>query len=219
MTIEKRSFAAAIFDMDGLMFDTERMHIRSWIGGAAMQGGTLTANDLMPLRGLPARIFCERMVALLPPGADVDKLLLLKRELMADELRTNGVPQKPGLVALLEELRKQGIPAAVATSTPRDVAGRMLQTAGVRDYFAAIVFGDEVQNGKPAPDIFLKAAEKLGVLPQDCLALEDAPNGATAAIRAGMKTVMVPDLDEPPKEIRGQLFAVAESLADVVQLL
>ncbi|MDR3344253.1 MAG: HAD family phosphatase [Oscillospiraceae bacterium] len=214
--MSSNSVFAVIFDMDGLMFDTERMHIRSWIGAAS---GQCSPEDLMPLRGLPSRIFCEQMARLLPAGADIDALLLQKRKLMRDELHKNGVPHKPGLTELLEELRRRGIPTAVATSNPRKVAEQMLETAGVRDYFAATVFGDEVENGKPAPDIFLAAAERLGVPPEDCLALEDAPNGAAAAISAGMKTVMVPDLDEPPPELAAKLFAKLQSLRDVIGLL
>jgi HAD superfamily hydrolase (TIGR01509 family) len=211
--------SAVIFDMDGLMFNTELMHINSWIAAAETAGGKVTPEQLMPLRGMPSRKFCEKMAEMLPSGADVDKLLLIKRQFMADALRSNGVPHKEGLTVLLNELRERGILCAVATSTPRDVAEWMLKTAGVYEYFTSTVFGDEVENGKPAPDIFLEAAEKLGISPSDCMALEDAPNGAMAAIAAGMHTVIVPDLDEPPKELLGQVFAVARSLDNVIGLL
>ena len=134
--------------------------------------------------------------------------------------RAGGIALKPGLVELLEYLALHEIPAAVATSSDREYAGFSLKAAGLDERrFALVVTGDEVENGKPAPDIYLEALRRLGVKPARSLALEDSDAGILAAARAGMISVLVPDLKPPSPAAREAAFRVLTSLHEVVPLL
>ena len=129
------------------------------------------------------------------------------------------MPVKPGLFALLEYLKKEGIPAAVASSTYRAVALPLLEQAGIAPWLTGMAFGDMVQRSKPEPDIFLLAARQLGAEPANCIVLEDSPNGILAAHRAGMLPVMVPDLLKPDPELEKILYSRVEQLDQVIILM
>jgi HAD superfamily hydrolase (TIGR01509 family) len=134
----------------------------------------------------------------------------IMRERMALE-----VPVKTGAVEILGELKGRGIPMAVATSSRAHHALGHLGKAGLLDLFDTIVTRDQVTNPKPHPEPYLTAAERLGVSPVDCLALEDSHSGVRAAHAAGMQTIMVPDLVQPSQEIKLLCTAVMKSLHDV----
>ena len=123
------------------------------------------------------------------------------------------------VIEIQDLLDRNGISAAVATSTEKENALYTLKLCGIADRMAQMVFGDMVEHAKPEPDIFLKAAELLKLPTKGCLVLEDSPNGVKAAYSAGMKVIMVPDLVQPGPEIRRLLFGCAESLSEVAQLL
>jgi len=129
------------------------------------------------------------------------------------------VPVKDGLLALLDFLDGAGIPKAVATSTERTRALRLLELAGVLNRFDAVVCGDEVARGKPCPDIFLTAAARLGCDPSTCMVLEDSESGLRAAHQAGMLPVLIPDLKMPSAEVRALTFRTFQSLSGVAQFL
>ena len=141
------------------------------------------------------------------------------RELWDQYLLDHPVPVKPGLFPLLEYLDRQDIPAAVATSTARDQALKLLDKAGIAPYLTAMVFGDMVERSKPEPDIFLRAAELLGAPPRCCMVLEDSPNGIRAAHRAGMLPVMVPDLVQPDQELQKLLYRRLERLDQAINII
>ena len=126
-----------------------------------------------------------------------------------DEL---GVPIKPGLLDLLDYLDSLGVIRAVASSSDRATVDRLLSAAGLRHGFAATVAGDQVQHGKPAPDIFLHAAGLLGVAPGQCLVLEDLEAGTRASAAAGMACIIVPDLKQPGTEVAALAVAVLPDL-------
>lgn len=210
---------AVLFDMDGLMFDTERMWSEAWQRAGAALGLPVDLALVNAMRGRNAagcrRVCLER----LGPGLDFAALQNTARAEMARMIDEGGLPKKPGLCELLELLRRRGIPAAVCTSTRRATTESHLDRAGVRLFFAALVCGDEVENGKPAPDIFLRGAALLHAEPRRCLVLEDSPSGVRAGAAAGCKTVMVPDLTPPTDELRALAAAVAGSLFDIPPLL
>jgi HAD superfamily hydrolase (TIGR01509 family) len=116
-----------------------------------------------------------------------------------------GIPVKRGALALLKALKAQGTPCAVATSTRSASAEAHLENAGLRGYFNAVIGGDQVHNGKPAPDIYLKAAKALGVNAADCVAFEDSDPGTWAAIASGATVVQVPDINPPSAALRAAL--------------
>ena len=127
--------------------------------------------------------------------------------------------KKPGVEETLRFLRAKGIKTAVATATALDITKSHLTTIGVCDLFDSIVSAKNVAHGKPEPDVYLYACEQIGERPQDCMAVEDSPNGIMAAYRAGLRTVMVPDLTQPDEELTKYLYACVNSLSDLCELV
>jgi HAD superfamily hydrolase (TIGR01509 family) len=134
-------------------------------------------------------------------------------------IEKNSIEIKPGFFEMIELLDKAGIARAIATSSSKAFAGKKFAASGLVGKFSVVVCGDEVQNGKPAPDIFLAAAKKLGVTPQRCLVFEDSDNGIKAAHRAGMTIILIPDLKQPSKEIARLAYKVCSSLLEARSLL
>lgn len=207
------------FDMDGLMFDTERLAKDGWAYAGSLLGIEGAREASMKTIGLNAegamRVFKERF----GENFNFQAARKLRVDYVASYIEKNGVPIKEGLIELLQFLEKNRYRMTVATSTERETATNYLRKAGVADYFPAIVCGDMITRGKPEPDIYLKAAETMGLAPGDCLALEDSPNGIRAAFRAGMKPVMIPDLVEPDGEVERLLFQKVKTLKDIIKLL
>lgn len=207
---------AVIFDMDGLMLDTEAPALRAWEGAALALGRDF---DLTLCRQMIGRNFGD-CVALICArhGADypVDQLTRAWAAGYDAIVAAEGIALKPGLDEILDLLDERGIATAVATSTRRERALAKLDRVGLTHRFAALVGGDEIVHGKPAPDIFIAAASRLGVIPGDCIVLEDSEPGIIGAAAAGMMPVMVPDLHQPSVEllllkplVLGSLSAVA----------
>ena len=138
---------------------------------------------------------------------------------IAEERFSQGAEKKPGLDELLAYLAQAGLPLAVASSSPQAIVRTNLERAGVRPYFAEVVHGREVAHSKPAPDIFLEAARRLGTKPADTLVLEDSPAGVRAGAAGGFKTVMVPDTLPPTDELRALATCVCRDLNEVRELL
>ena len=141
------------------------------------------------------------------------------RNLMASLEESKQVPMKPGVVELLEYLKQHAVRMAVASSAPMELIKSNLRLAGIADYFDAVVSGEQVEHGKPFPDIFLLAAQKLNLQAQDCYVFEDGINGVRAGIQAGCSTIMVPDLVPPTKELYEQCTGIYPSLHAVLHAL
>ena len=208
---------AVIFDMDGLMLDSERAMLRSWTAAATEAGWDVEPAQWLRMVGhgdaVCLAILEERMSA-----AQARELMARCQALYETEMEA-GLPLRPGVLELLQWLVQRGIRCGVATSTHRPRAPRKLQTAGLADYFEAIATGNDVARSKPAPDIYLLAAQRLGVAPALCLALEDSPTGVRAALAAGMHAVQVPDLVAPDEEVRAWGHTIIASLHDVREML
>ena len=138
---------------------------------------------------------------------------------MAEYTDKYGIEKKAGLDTLLDYLKEKGYRTAVATATNVERAEEYLKQLGVYEKFEQIICGNMLENGKPCPDIYLYACEKLGLSPSECIALEDSPNGVKSASTAGCVTIMVPDLTQPEKEQLDVVYAVAESLDKVIDVL
>ena len=186
-------FAAAIFDMDGLLLDSERVIMQAWLSSAREQRLVLSEPDFLQVVGCGAQESRERLSKLLGGAAGFQ---LVRDRARAKLAAQSGVvfPLKPGALRLLGLLRARGVPCAVASSTFVDEVRCRLAKVGVLDYFQALAGGDEVSRSKPDPDVYLLAAERLRVPPLRCLAFEDSDHGARAAHQAGLRVVMVPDL-------------------------
>jgi HAD superfamily hydrolase (TIGR01509 family) len=209
---------AVIFDMDGLLLDTETVYRRAMIASASGLGYDFPEE------------FCHSMVG----TAETEIHAILRQRFGADfpiprlfqdcetqmqRLLDTGVPVKAGAAELIGDLVARKLPMAVATSTVRRIAEHHLQRAGLLDHFSAVCTREDVTRGKPHPDLFLKAASDLGVRAERCLVLEDSHHGVRAAHAAGAMPVMVPDLLPATDELRALCIAVVRDLHDVRAML
>lgn len=211
----RRRPGAVIFDMDGLMLDTERLAPQAWTDAAAAVGVEF---DMTLVPAMVGRNFrdCQTLIADHHGERFPTAALMRAWHIAYDAIvERDGIAVKPGLLALLDWLESEGIPKAVATSTRRDRAQSKLAQTALLARFAALVGGDEVAHGKPAPDIFLAAARRLSESPADCLVLEDSEPGVMAALAAGMTPIMVPDMHPPSAALRALEPLVLRSLAEV----
>ena len=209
---------AVIFDMDGLMLDTEPLYRAAWQQAAAEFGYALSDAVHSRIMGRNTAGADQVVREEFGPAFPLDAFRTRRREIEAT-FQSKPAPKKPGLDELLDFLDSRGIPKAVATSTLRRIAVPQLAAAGLLDRFSAVATGDEVTNGKPAPDLFLLAAQRLGVDAASCLVLEDAEPGVIAALRAGMQVYVVPDLAPPSEPVKQSANGLFNSLVDVMQQL
>ncbi|MBO5177378.1 MAG: HAD-IA family hydrolase [Lachnospiraceae bacterium] len=206
---------AVVFDMDGLMFDTERLAILAWDYAGEKMG--LGKAGYMVYKTLGVTVSASNQIWIEEFGDRYNEEELWKytREFNSDFYAKNKVPVKKGLYVLLDYLKENGYKLAVASSTSKRGVERNLKSAGVLEYFDAIICGDMVEKSKPEPEIYLKACEALGVEPAEALALEDSRNGLLSAYRAGMKVIMVPDLWEADEEVKAFLWNMCNDLEEV----
>ena len=210
----KDRILGVIFDMDGLMLDTEKLYTRFWKKAAEYYGFEMTDEHILGIRSMAAKFACTRLKEILGDSFDYYAVREKRRELMDEYIAAHGVEKKQGLDDLLKELSQRSIKLAVATATNRARTENYLRQTEVIDYFDVIVTGDMIQNGKPAPDIYQTAAKALGLDSTDCIALEDSPNGILSAYRAGCKPVMIPDLSQPDQDTKALLYHCFPSLSD-----
>ena len=210
---------AAIFDMDGTMYDTERVSWEGWQAGCRHFGYDLPFSRYLAFRGRSNDKNREDFLDICGRDADFDGVRAIRREYVRNFRKEHGIIEKPGLHEVLEACRKKGLKIGVATTTSRDLAEENWKMTGVSGYFHETVCGDEVRNSKPDPEIFLKAAAKLGVRPEECLVLEDSPNGILAAYLAGCAVMDIPDLDEPDEETRARLTYLCKDLSESAEII
>lgn len=205
-----------IFDMDGLMFDTERLSSILWGQAGQKLGVNITPEFVDRFRGRNKQVIRDTFLEAYGPKFPFEEAERTKRELEELYYEKQGVPVKPGLLELLEYLRKTGIPAAVATSTDQSLAKKMLDKAGVYGYFEKVVYGDTVKRSKPFPDIFQRAALELGVPMEDCLILEDSIAGVEAGKASGGHVIHIPDVLKVPASVKKGIDAEYTSLDQVI---
>ncbi|MBR5641444.1 MAG: HAD family phosphatase [Firmicutes bacterium] len=210
-----------IFDMDGLLLDTERLIVDAW-------------DKLAQEEGLDRGQIRRTCIACI--GINLQAVEQVVREMLGEdfpywtyraeihrriteELKGGPMPVKKGAFELLEYLKRTGMPAVVASSSPKAVVEVELKDAGLLPYFENISGGEDAARSKPAPDLFLKAAASIDVPPENCLVLEDSYNGIRAAHAAGMMSVMVPDLLPPTEEMAQLYTALAPDLGAVAEML
>ena len=209
-----RAFDAIIFDMDGTLVDTERLGFKGWDLAAAELGADVPRELSVSFVGHnePA------VLAMLTDAigdADLARRVFDLHWQKRRELAETELEAKPGALDALRALKAEGYRLAVASSSGREIIEINLSRAGMLDYFDAITAGTEVENGKPAPDIFLLAAQKLGVEPARAAVVEDSPNGVRAGHAAGMQVYLVPDIIAPTPEIEAMTHEVLSTLADL----
>jgi HAD superfamily hydrolase (TIGR01509 family) len=213
-----RKVRAVVFDMDGLLLDTETLARDCVMAIAAERGHDMPLSLFLQLVGIPNVEGHQILFAHFGPDFDAEGLFQASWARFAEVVDLEAL-LKEGVVELLDHLDQLGLPRAIATSSPREAVDHHLGPSGLIPRFDAIVARGDYGRGKPAPDPFLLAAQRLGVAPHDCLALEDSHHGVRAAHAAGMMTVMVPDLLEPTEEMHDKCVRIALSLHEVRALL
>ena len=208
-----------IFDMDGLMIDTEKLLHKYWCEAANAYGYPMKQEHVLQIRSLAAKYAIPKLKEMLGEDFDYYKVRAKRMELMAAHVEKYGVEKKKGLDELLTFAKEQGYRMAVATATDYERTEKYLTSIEKFSYFDEIVCGPMVKNGKPEPDIYLEAAKRLQLEPCQCFAMEDSPNGILSAYRAGCKPIMVPDLDQPDEKTKKMLYGLAQDLKEVIPLL
>ena len=203
---------AAIFDMDGLLIDSERIIMQACISVAKEIGITYTQAEYAQLIGRAGPDSTRRMIEQLNGVENFNRVMQGLDARLAE--RNHSFPLKPGAQELLQHYQANNIICSVASSSPTQHINHRLSQVGVLDFFSHITSGQEVTHGKPNPDIYLLAVEKLGLNVSECIAFEDSETGARAAIAAGLRVVVVPDLQQPSEFVRENCHQVVGSLQE-----
>lgn len=204
-----------VFDMDGVLFDTEKLCMDSWVAVAANHEIT-GVEEVFPLCiGLndtdTRSLIMDRMGEEFP----YDEFKKEASVWFHAYVKENGLPVKKGVREILEYLKENGWSIGLASSSRKQSVLSHLENTGLRDYFSVIVTGDMIEHSKPQPDIYLKACEELGANPKECFAIEDSLNGIRSAHWAGLKPIMVPDMIAPNDEIKSITTWIFEDLTKV----
>lgn len=208
-----------IFDMDGVLIDTEVQSSLGWLWAAGQKDISMPIGLIDSFKGAPAAV-SEKMFSEYYDGKyDYWEMRKLRVEHIYKIRETENVPAKKGVIELLEYIQNEKLSCAVATSTKRESAEKSLHRIGAWEYLSAVVYGDQVEHGKPEPDIFLRAAEKIGCRPEECVVIEDSVNGILAGHAAGMHVIHVPDTVKIPEEVRKLTDVVCENLLYVKEVL
>jgi HAD superfamily hydrolase (TIGR01509 family) len=213
-----RKAHAVVFDMDGLILDNEPIYRDAMIAAAADVGYDLTLGLYLTMVGLSTEATRTVLSEHFGKLFDCDGFWTVASRRF-HEMAVSRLRLKAGVIELLNVLDDIGLPRAVATSSSREDARRALTKCGLLDRFQAVVAHGDYARGKPNPDPFLKAAERLGVEPARCLALEDSYNGIQAASNSGMMTIMVPDLLPATAEMEKLCICVVQDLHQVCALI
>lgn len=212
-----------IFDMDGVMVDSERQSNEGWLWAAKQLGVEMPIWLIDSFKGAPVKLsmklFDDYYDGRYDRKIDYSEMRELRTKHVMDMREVEGLPVKPGLTELLEYIKKNHLKCAVATSTRKASAEATLHNIGAWEYLDAVVYGDQVEHGKPEPDIFLRAAEQIGVKPEHAIVIEDSINGIKAGFAAGMRVVHVPDTIIIDDEIRKLTYEVCDSLFGVMDVV
>lgn len=210
---------AVLFDMDGTVFDTERIYRKCWFDAADAVGFPHMEELLSRIFGVSERDIGAYVYKTYGEDFPYEKMLSIRAERIAQTIEREGVPLKPGVPAIFTQLREKGIVSALVTSAPAFRVQDFLGRSHLTDVFSAVITGERVKNSKPAPDIFLLAAEELGLSPSDCVVAEDSHNGVLAGYRAGMRVAMIPDLQTVTDEIKPYVTYLLPSLEELAGVI
>mgnify|MGYP000033124254 CR=1 FL=1 len=208
-----------IFDMDGVLIDSERQSNEGWLWAAGQLGVDMPMWLIDSFKGAPAELCCKFFDAYYKGVIDYWEAKELRTQHVYKIRETEGIPVKKGVKDIFEYIRNNGLKCAVATSTRRESAEKTLHEIGVWDYLDAVVYGDEVERGKPEPDIFLRAAKAIGVNPSEAVVVEDSINGIKAGYAAGMRVVHIPDTIAIDDDIRKLTYMVCDDLNGFIDVV
>ena len=203
-----------IFDMDGLLLDTERLSNIAWVEAGKNMGIDITYNILRRIKGGNIKN-AESVLKSFLDEEKCEKLISEKKRIQMRVVEEEGIRLKKGVLELLTFLKKRKMKTAVATSTGKEIAARELKDTDIYEYFDGFVFGDEVKNGKPNPEIFLAACKKFDVVPENAVVLEDSVLGLKAAVSGGIRCIVVEDTVQLTNEENKLVYRKCESLLEV----
>lgn len=213
-----KNVKAVIFDMDGLMVDSERLGRLGWLEAGQKWGYPLTDKEYALVTGRTVRDAVDIFKGIFGDDFPFYEMRDHRVKYEHEYYSKNGIPLKPGLLELLDFLEANKIPKIVATSAGRKAAIDKLTLGNIIGRFQEVCTSDQIENGKPAPDIFLLAAERLQIPPQNCIVLEDSEAGVKGAKAAGAIPIMVPDLKPPSEEAKENAFRIVKTLHDVIDI-
>ena len=206
---------AVLFDMDGILIDTEK-YLTVYKQKAMREAGyRLDLETAYKFRSCASVFAREQMKGIFGENFPYDELRRRRQELMSDHIARFGIEKKPYVEETIKELKRRGYQTAVVTATAEDRAVRYLEMVGFKELFDEIISATMVEHGKPAPDIYTFACAQLGLAPEECLAVEDSPNGVMSACQAGCQVAMVPDQTQPDDELKKKLTICANTLDEL----
>lgn len=208
-----------IFDMDGTLIDTEKYFRACWPKALAAFGFEMSDEQALSLRSLGRPFAPVRLKEMFGETVDYHQVREKRKELVEECIQKNGIQLKPGVLELLQWLKAHNIRTAIATATDMERTNRYLKMLGIHEYFDKLISATMVAEGKPSPDIYLYACEQMERKPEECIAVEDSPNGVMSAYRAGCKVVLVPDQTPCEDYLRDKLYACVDCLTEIKELL
>jgi len=214
-----KNIKAFIFDMDGLILDTERIAFRSYKEALKEYGYDFTEAFFLTLVGTNVKLTKELCLNRYGSWFPFDLLYENQNKITDEYIKENGVPLKEGVNELIDYLKENEYKIALATSSDREKVEYLLELVEIKDKFDYIICGNDIVNSKPNPEIFLKVAENLKVEPKECVVIEDSKAGVQAAVNAGMKAINVPDMKKPDNEVKSMAFKIFNSLLDVKEFI
>lgn len=217
--MKREMIKAVLFDMDGVLIDTEKYLTQYWSQAAHEVGLPLSVEDCYMFRSFASKYAAKAFQEKYGDEYDYFAIRNRRKELMKAHIEQNGIEIKPDVKETLQALKEKEYQIAVVTATDEERTKQYLTELGIYDWFDSIICATMVERGKPFPDVYLYACNRIGRKPEECMAIEDSPNGVTAAFDAGCHTVMVPDLTWPDEELEKKVIGVAKSLSGILEFL
>ncbi len=210
---------AYLFDLDGTLIDTEKYYRICWPKALADFGHQMSDEQALSMRSLGRPYAVAHLQEMFGCGEKYEQIKAVRKRYMEQLIEEQGIDALPGAVKLLRFLKESGRNAALVTATDPERSQRYLKTAGLYEYIGEIISATYVERGKPSPDVYLYACERLGIEPGEAVAFEDSPNGVLSAKRAGCRVVMVPNQSEPDEELKKSVDIVAAGLDEAISLI
>ena len=212
--MERKIIKAVMFDLDGTIIDTEKYYRMLWPEAFAKFGYVMTDEQSLGMRSLGHPFVEEYVEKIFGKKIDLTEIKNCARFLVDESVKKNGLELKDGVVECLKFLKTKNVKIAIVTATAIERTKKYVKEGRIEEYFDDIISAKNVPNGKPAPDVYITACEKLNVMPEETIAVEDSPNGVMSASSAGCNVVMVPDQSEADGELKSHLFGYLKTLRE-----